>query len=85
MLYFVISIIAILFALFHGVKLMAVLGKVVFVLFWTFLLNMLCKNGFKSVSWFLVLLPYLLIVGAFLVAMMQVHKMHVDEGFAEEL
>jgi len=30
--------------------------KILYVVFWTWLLNVLCRNGFKSVSWFLVLL-----------------------------
>jgi len=31
-----------------------------YILFWTWVLNILCKSGLKSVSWFLVLLPFLL-------------------------
>ena len=31
-----------------------------YIAFWTWILNILCKNGLKSVSWFLVLLPFLL-------------------------
>ena len=34
--------------------------KILYVVFWTWLLNVLCRNGFKSVSWFLVLLPFIL-------------------------
>ena len=32
--------------------------KMLYVLFWTWVLNLLCKNGYESISWFLVLLPY---------------------------
>ena len=32
--------------------------KILYVLFWTWVLNLLCKNGYESISWFLVLLPY---------------------------
>ena len=32
--------------------------KMLYVLFWTWILNLLCKNGYESISWFLVLLPY---------------------------
>ncbi len=32
--------------------------KVLYVLFWTWILNLICKNGYESVSWFLFLLPY---------------------------
>ncbi len=34
--------------------------KAIYVLIWTFLLNQLCKYGYGGISWFLVLLPFLL-------------------------
>ena len=43
--------------------------KVLYVLFWTFILNLLCKNGFKEMAWFLFLLPFILlfiIIGLFI-------------------
>ena len=36
------------------------LGQGIYVLFWTFILNSICKAGYKEVSWLLVLLPFLL-------------------------
>lgn len=35
--------------------------KAIYILFWTFILNSLCKAGYKEVSWFLVLLPLILL------------------------
>ena len=35
--------------------------KAVYILFWTFILNSLCKAGYKAISWFLVLLPIILL------------------------
>jgi hypothetical protein len=64
MIYFVISVVAILVALLNHIKMEAVLIKAVFVLFWTYILNFLCKKGYKSVSWFLVLFPYILLLAA---------------------
>jgi hypothetical protein len=32
--------------------------KFLYVLFWTWVLDLICKNGFESLSWFLVLLPF---------------------------
>jgi signal transduction histidine kinase len=64
MIYFIISIISILIALANHIKLEAVLIKAIFVIFWTYVLNFLCKKGYKSVSWFLVLFPYILILAA---------------------
>lgn len=35
--------------------------KVVYILFWTWILNLLCSNGFTQLSWFLFLLPFILL------------------------
>ena len=34
--------------------------KALCVLFWTWLLNIICQAGHKNVSWFLVLMPFIL-------------------------
>jgi len=33
--------------------------KAVYVLFWTWLLNIMCKSGYETVAWVLVFLPFL--------------------------
>jgi hypothetical protein len=81
--YLAISLFAILVALFNGTKIIMVLGKTAFVVFWTFLLNLLCKNGYKSFSWFLVLLPYVLLLGGFLTAFYQVKETFADMGASD--
>jgi len=35
--------------------------KIFFLLFWTWILNIICKAGYKSISWFLVLFPFIFI------------------------
>jgi hypothetical protein len=35
--------------------------QVVYVLFWTWILNLICKDGYVGISWFLVLLPFILL------------------------
>jgi|TARA_R110002020_G_scaffold69025_9_gene179949 hypothetical protein len=44
----------------HNLAFFAV--KVLYIILWTWLLNLLCKKGFSGISWLLVLLP---IVGMF--------------------
>lgn len=39
---------------------MVFLIKAIYIIFWTFILNLLCKNGYVNLSWFLVLLPFVL-------------------------
>jgi len=33
-----------------------------YIFFWTFILDLLCKSGYKNLAWFLVLLPVLLFI-----------------------
>ena len=37
------------------------IAKLIYVLFWTYVLNLICKDGHVGVSWLLVLLPWLLL------------------------
>jgi hypothetical protein len=32
----------------------------IYILFWTFVLDLMCKNGYNSLSWFVILLPFIL-------------------------
>ena len=32
----------------------------IFILFWTFILDLMCKNGYSGLSWFILLLPFIL-------------------------
>jgi len=35
--------------------------KAIYVLFWTWVLDLICKAGYTKVSWFIVLLPFILL------------------------
>jgi len=43
--------------------------KLVVVLFWTWILNIICQNGYTYVSWFLVLLPFIIFLTVLLYIM----------------
>ena len=60
--YFVIAVISCIFALFNGMGVFAVIVKLFFAFIWTFILSWLCEKGYKNLSWFLVLLPYVMIL-----------------------
>ena len=48
------------------------IAKGLYVAFWTFVLNAICKAGYKRVSWFLVLMPFILffvLIGLMMVMM----------------
>jgi len=46
------------------------LMKVVYILFWTWILNLICKDGQEGIAWFLVLLPFVLLFVLMGMAMM---------------
>lgn len=71
--YFAIAVIATIIALFNGASIMMAFSKMVFAFIWTFILGWLCQKGFNSISWVLVLLPYIII----LLAMFRIY--HVTE------
>lgn len=35
--------------------------KLIYILFWTYVLNLICKDGHVGISWLLVLLPWILL------------------------
>lgn len=35
--------------------------KLLYILFWTWILNLICKDGHTGISWLLVLLPFILL------------------------
>jgi hypothetical protein len=69
--YLVLAIIASIMALYHHVGVVAVLIKLIFAFIWTYILSWLCKKGYSKLAWFLVLLPYVLI----LLALLKIVKM----------
>lgn len=46
------------------------LFKIIFVAFYTFILDLLCKAGYTNLSWFLVLLPFIMFIITFILAVL---------------
>jgi H+/Cl- antiporter ClcA len=44
--------------------------KIVYILFWTWILNLICKDGHKGIAWLLVLFPFILLFVIIALAMM---------------
>jgi len=59
--YFAIAVIVAIVELVNGFGIFTISIKLLFAFIWTFILGWLCKKGFSSISWFLVLLPYIII------------------------
>jgi predicted PurR-regulated permease PerM len=79
-LYFAIAVISCIFALFSGFSFLAVFVKLLFAFIWTYILTWLCKKGYKTISWVLVLLPYIVILLGFfgIIIFSKQHKMMLN-------
>jgi hypothetical protein len=54
--------------------------QVIYILFWTWLLNILCKNKLKNLSWFVVLFPLIMYVLG-IMGLVSNGFLYVKEGF----
>ena len=68
MLYLILSIITILMGISAQVQVSVFVVKIIWMVVWVYILNLLCSKGYTTVSWILVLLPFILI--AFMALMM---------------
>ena len=73
--YFAIAVISTIMALLSGISFMILFMKLIFGFIWTFVLGWLCDKGYTSISWFLVLLPYIII----LLAMFKIYHVTEDQ------
>jgi hypothetical protein len=64
-LYFILAVVSCIVALFSGVNFMTVGINLIVAFIWTAILGWICKNGFTSLSWVLVLFPYVMMVLTF--------------------
>jgi high-affinity K+ transport system ATPase subunit B len=62
LLYLVVSIITLLLMIVVKFNALSIIYKLIFIAFWTYILNFICSKGYNNISWILVLLPYLFIL-----------------------
>lgn len=62
MLYLILSLFAIVIMISQSFDTLSILVKIFFVAIWTWFLNFLCSKGYTVVSWFLVILPFILLI-----------------------
>ena len=60
--YIGLGIISCLLGIMYKLPFLMVAVKLVFVFFWAWVLNLLCKKGFKGFAWLVVALPFLLML-----------------------
>ena len=76
-LYFVLSVIACIAALINGLKFGQVMINLIIAFAWTAVLSWICGKGFTSVSWFLVLVPYIIMLLVFFKLMKDIYSSQV--------
>ena len=76
-LYFVLSVIACIAALINGLKFMQVMINLIIAFAWTAVLSWICGKGFTGVSWFLVLVPYIIMLLVFFKLMKDISSSQV--------
>lgn len=62
LIYLVFSVLAILYMIYDHYNAGSVIIKLLFIILWTWILNLLCEKGFEAISWFLVLLPFIIFI-----------------------
>ena len=60
--YLVLALLSCILALFNKFDFLGIIIKLLFAIIWTMILNYICKSGYVGVSWFLVVLPYIIIL-----------------------
>ncbi len=69
LLYLIFGVISIIGMIFSNSKVSSILFQSIFVFFWTWILNYICRSGHTGISWFLVILPFVfLAIGVFALA-----------------
>jgi hypothetical protein len=60
--YLAIAFLGAFISLFNNNAIANIIVNLFFALIWTFVLSWLCKQGYENLSWFLVLLPYIILL-----------------------
>ena len=66
MIYFVFGMITLVLAIFNNLQVITILISAFFIFAWTWFLHFLCSKGYTTVSWILVLLPFISMLLIFL-------------------
>ena len=74
--YLVLGVLSLLVAFAYGFGFFSLLAKLVMILVWTWFLNYLCIKNLVGLSWFLVILPFVVFAVSVLMALdaMEMHK-----------
>ncbi len=84
MLYLILAIMALISMAFHNCGALCLLFKVLFVAIWTWFLNFLCSQGYTTISWILVLLPFIMFILMILLSIEVIRKLRDSEHYNDK-
>jgi hypothetical protein len=67
--YLALSVISVFFVVINPFSISTIVIKLLFITLWTFILNWICSKGYTTISWILVILPYVIFILMFLVTL----------------
>jgi hypothetical protein len=80
-LYLILSIIALISMAFKSCEALCLLFKVIFISIWTWFLNFLCTQGYTTISWILVLLPFIMFILMILLSYEVMKRVNSKENY----
>jgi len=83
MLYLIIALLSLITMVMKKVKALTILVQLIFIAIYTLLLNLLCKNGYTTISWILVILPFIIFIIMILFVIKLMKKNNVKENFSD--
>ena len=82
MLYLILSIIGLISMAYTQCMTVCILVNLLFIGIWTWFLNFLCKSGYTTISWILVILPFIMFILMILIVIELMRMNKVKENFS---
>jgi len=84
LIYFILAIMSILLLIVNKTTVLIVFTNMVVILLWTWFLNFVCNKGFTSISWILVLSPYIITLIALATGLVKMSDLQQAEAPKKE-
>jgi hypothetical protein len=78
--FLVLAVISTLMMILEKFKIIATLINIIFIIIWTWILNLICNAGYEWLSWVLVILPFVVFLILILILYGTIIKIFVDSN-----
>jgi len=83
MLYLILAVIGLITMAMKSCGALCLFFKILFIGIWTWFLNFLCKSGYTTISWILVILPFIIFILMILIVIELMKINNVKENFSD--